>query len=293
PASNCISCHMQLRRPSDAIHVTITDHDIQRNPERVADPVTEANSANQPPYRGEVVPYYPRVDDLYTAIAQVRNQANLQVGIVRLENIVAATKPAAAEAWTDLADAYRRAGKSAAAIPDYKEAVSRDATYWLAWHGLGLALAATGDFEGSLDPLNRAVHESGEDELTVRSLASILTNLGRRSDAIAALRAGLAAHPDSAELRNDLGTALLRAGDVKGAETSLREAVRLRPESSPMRLNLANLLARTNRIDESKFEFQAAIRTDPASPEAHSGYGTALASHGMLSEARDEFRAAL
>ena len=292
-SATCVSCHMQSRRPSDAIHVTITDHDIQRKAERASDPAVEMNSANQPPYRGEIVPYYPQADDLYTAIAQVKNQANFQPGIARLLKIVAAARPANPEAWTELADAYRHAGQSSSAIRDYREAISRDDGYWPAWHGLGLARAATGDLRGSLDPLNRAVKESGGDELTFRSLASILTKMGRPSDAIAALRAGLAINPDSAELHNDLGAALLRAGDRAAAETSLREAVRLRPESSAMRLNLANLLMRSDRFNEAAFEFQAAIRTDPSSAQAHSGYGTALASRRMFTEARDELRIAL
>ena len=291
--ANCVSCHMQSRRPSDAIHVTITDHDIQRNPERASDPAVEMNSGNQPSYRGDVVSYYPRVDDLYTAIAQVRDQANLQAGIIRLEKIVSAAKPPNPEAWTELGDAYRHAGQSAAAIHDYREAASRDSGYWPAWHGLGLAMAATGDLQGALDPLHRAVQESGGDELTFRSLASILTKMGRQPDAIAALRAGLATNPDSAELHNDLGAALLRAGDGAAAETSLREAVRLRPESSAMRLNLANLLMRSDRFDEATFEFQAAIGADPSSAQALSGYGTALASRRLFSEARDQLRAAL
>jgi predicted CXXCH cytochrome family protein len=291
--ANCVSCHMQSRRPSDAIRVTITDHDIQRRPERLSDPATEMNSANQPPYRGEVVPYYPKTSDLYTAIAQVKNQANLQDGIARLEKMIATTKPAHPEPWTELADALRHAGQSSAAIRDYREAVSRDPGYWPAWHGLGLAMAATGDLAGSLDPLNRAVKESGENDLPFRSLSSILARMGRPDDAIAALRAGLAANPDSAELHNDLGAALLRAGNAAGAEASLHEAVRLTPESSAMRLNLANLLMRSNRFEEAAFEFQAAIRTNPSSAQAHSGYGAALASRRRFSEARDELRAAL
>lgn len=291
--ANCVSCHMQSRRPSDAIHVTITDHDIQRKPERIGDPTVEMNSGNQPPYRGEVVSYYPRVDDLYTAIAQVESQANLQSGIIRLEKSVAATRPVNPEAWTELADAYRHAGQPSAAIRDYREAVSRGSGYWPAWHGMGLAIAATGDLQGSLDPLHRAVKESGGNELTLRSLASILTKMGKQSDAIDILRAGLATNPDSAELHNDFGAALLRAGDATAAETSLREAVRLRPESSAMRLNLANLLMRSDRFEEATYEFQAAIRTDPSSAPAHSGYGTALASRRLFSRARDELRAAL
>jgi tetratricopeptide (TPR) repeat protein len=298
-SGECVSCHMPERHPSDAIHVTITDHYIRRDPGRSPEPIVELNSANTPPYRGEVVAYYPRLApdddarDLYAALAQVRNRANLDAGISRLEKAIAAVRPANAEFYSDLADAYRHAGNSAAAIPYYREANSRDPEYWPAWHGLGLAMAATGDLNGSLSPLRRAVSASGEDSSVIGSLASILTRMGRSADAIAALRDGVAAEPESAGLHNDLGTALLRAGDLAGAENSMREAVRLRPESAAIRLNLASLLARRGPFEEAEFEFRAAIRTDPSFADGHSGFGTALASRGMFREARDEFGAAL
>ena len=298
-SGECVSCHMPERRPSDSIHVTVTDHYIQRNPIRAADSAVELNSANTPPYRGEVVAYYPRLapdavaTDLYAGIAQVKNGANPDAGIARLEKAIAVAQPANAEVYTELADAYRHAGNSSAAIPYYQKASSQDPGYWPAWHGLGLALAASSNLDASLAPLRKAVSLSGGDSAVIRSLASILTRMRRQTEAVAVLRSGIAAEPDSAELRNDLGTALLRSGDVTGAEQAIREAVRLTPESAAIRLNLANLLARLDHFDEAKFEFQAAIRTDASSAEAHSGYGTALASRGQLREARDEFNAAL
>ncbi|HVV43857.1 MAG TPA: hypothetical protein VHC72_01590, partial [Bryobacteraceae bacterium] len=176
-SGNCVSCHMPQGRPSDAIHVVITDHLIRRNPPPPAEPTVESNSANTPAYRGEVAPYYPAVDDLYTAIAQVKERANLDAGIARLQKAIANEKPAAAEPYAELADALRHAGKSAAAIPVYREAISRDGSYWPAWHGLGLATAATGALEVSLVPLRRAAELSGRDSAVMRNLALVLTNL--------------------------------------------------------------------------------------------------------------------
>ena len=302
-SGECVSCHMPDRRPSDSINVTVTDHYIRHNPAadttRAADSSIELNSANTPPYRGEVIAYYPSfapdasATDLYTGIAQVKSGANPDAGIARLEKAIALTQPPNAEVYTELADAYRHSANSSAAIPYYQKATSCDAGYWPAWHGLGLALAAHGDLDASLAALHKAVSLSGEDPAVVRSLASVLTRMRRQTEAVAALRSGIAAEPDSAELHNDLGTALLRSGDVTGAEQSILEAVWLRPESAAIHLNLANLLARLNRFEEARFEFQAAIRSDASSAEAHSGYGTALASRGMLREARDEFTTAL
>jgi len=183
-SGECVSCHMPERRPSDAIHVTVTDHYIRRDPAPGPDPTVELNSANTPPYRGEVVPYYPRLapddaaKDLYTALAQIRRSANADAGISRLEKAIAAVRPANADSTPILADAHRHAGNSPAAIPT-TGANSRDPEYWPAWHGLGLAMAATGDLNGSLAPLRRAVSASGGDSSVVRSLASVLTNMGR------------------------------------------------------------------------------------------------------------------
>ena len=156
-SGECVSCHMPERRPSDAIHVSVTDHYIQRNPPvdatAAAQSPVELNSANTPPYRGEVVAYYPRLapdaaaTDLYTGIAQVKNGANSEAGIPRLEKAIAATQPPNAEFYTELADAYRHAGNSSVAISYYQKASSRDSAYWPEWHGLGLAMAATGDLE--------------------------------------------------------------------------------------------------------------------------------------------------
>jgi tetratricopeptide (TPR) repeat protein len=294
-SAECVSCHMPERTPVDSIHVTITDHFIRRNPERTAPPTRELNSANTAPYRGEVVPYYPQTDpaDLYTAMAQVRSRANMDAGIPRLAKALSAQKPSAPEPYAELADAYRHAGQSAAAIPYYRTAISLDAGYWPAHYGLGLALAAAGDLNGSLAPLRQAAALSGGESAIIRSLASTLTAMGRLPEALTALRDAVAAEPQSSELRNDLGTALLRAGDIQGAEKAMREAVRLRPESAPMRVNLGNLLGRQRKLDEAKFEFQSAIRTNPSLAEAHSGLAVVFASQGRNAEARDELRAAL
>ena len=247
-----------------------------------ATPTVERNSANTPPYRGEVIPYYPRLPgaaatkDLYTGVAQVRSRANPDAGIRQLSNSIAAVQPVRAEFYVELADAYRHGGNSPAAIPYYRQATSRDPEYWPAWHGLGLALAATGDLNGSLEPLTRAVSLSGGDSSVVRSLASILTNLGMPNEALTALQNGVATEPDSADLRNDLGTVLLQAGDATAAEASLRDAVRLRPESAGNRTNLASLLVTRGKLDEAEFEFRAAIRIDPGSALAHLKLGEML-----------------
>jgi Flp pilus assembly protein TadD len=229
---------------------------------------------------------------LYRAAAQVRNQANLAGGIPALTAVIDGSKPAYAGAYLELADALRSAGDMGKAAARYRQAIERGPKDWRTHYGLALALTRS-DAMGALRSLNRALELAPREYAIYDAAAAIRAGMGQGAEAIATLRAGVRAVPDSADLRNNLGTALLRAGDLKGAETELREAVRLRPEVASLRMNLASLLARTNRAAEANFEFEAAIRLAPESADAHSAYGAALAAQSRFADARGELEAAL
>jgi Flp pilus assembly protein TadD len=295
PGADCVSCHMARRNPEDAVHVTVTDHLIRKT---IAPPAKSAaveyNSLNRPAYRDKVVPYYPKdgaavLDyDLYLGAAQVRDQSNLAGGIPLLEAAIARLQPKVAGPYLDLADALRRTGQSSAAAERYRQAIALEEGNWRAHYGLALV-----DPAASLPALARAQVLAPAEPAIYQAAAGIRTAANQHTEAVAILRAGIKAVPDSSELYNNLGTALLRTNAVKEAESAFREAVRLRPELAAVRLNLAMLLARTSRLAESDFEFAAALKLDPSSAEAHSGYGTSLAARSRLSEAKQQFEEAL
>ncbi|MGH7249036.1 MAG: tetratricopeptide repeat protein, partial [Pseudomonadota bacterium] len=291
---------MAKRRPSDAMHVTVTDHYIRRRPDRgSAGALVERNGANTPAYRGEVVLYYPAAiperseRELYVAVAQVRDESNLTEGIRRLEKAMTEFRPAQGGFYLDLADAYRHAGRTAEAVDWYREACGRSPDDWRTFHGLGMELGATGDFAGAVTALDRALSLAPGQIEVLESLAEIFEQQNKLPEAVSTLRRAMAADPESADIRNNLGTALVRAGKLDQAEEALREAVRLRPEVPAMRVNLATLLSRQGRFAEAQFEFERAIRLNGAFAAAHSAYATALAAQGNLSAARDQFQAAL
>ena len=95
--NDCASCHMPRRRTDDAVHVVMTDHYIQRR--RPARDLLAARAETMDSgYRGEVVPYYPDkgADELYVAVAQVRDGANLDGGIPRLRQAIERSEAPAA-----------------------------------------------------------------------------------------------------------------------------------------------------------------------------------------------------
>jgi Flp pilus assembly protein TadD len=58
---------------------------------------------------------------------------------------------------------------------------------------------------------------------------------------------------------NNLGTTLLRSGDVAGADSALREAIRLRPELGVTHFNLGLTLAAQGRLEEAVPCFETAL----------------------------------
>lgn len=105
------------------------------------------------------------------------------------------------------ADALRMTGQIAQSESAYRALTGTDQAA-AAWHGLGLLAGGRGDFDQAADYLARATR----------------------------LR------PTDANMLNDLGYALLRAGDPRGAHLPLGQAAELAPANAKVLGNLALLL---------------------------------------------------
>ncbi|HEV2667733.1 MAG TPA: tetratricopeptide repeat protein [Blastocatellia bacterium] len=301
PASqDCASCHMPKRRPSDAIHTSVTDHFIQSRP--AADPagtLVEKQDGNTPPYRGKVSLYYPAKiektaeNELYLALAQVKHDANLDQGLREFEAAVARHAPARSEFYFELAEAHRRAGNLQKAISFYEQSYSRPPADWRHFYRLGTALTAAGQAERAAAALERALVLAPKEPAVLEAIASLLSRQGKTRESVATLQAALELDPESAGIHANLGARLFQMNDVKGAEGAWREAVRLRPEAATMRLNLANLLSGQGRFQEAQYHFEAAIKSAPSFADAHLAYAIALSGHGDAAKSESHLREAI
>jgi tetratricopeptide (TPR) repeat protein len=297
---NCATCHLPKRRPADAIHTWVTDHFIQRHP--VAEPGgarLERHDGNTSTYRGKVEFYYPAglpqlaEHELYGALAQVKHDANLSVGLPALDAALARHKPAQAEFYFELAEAYRRAGQLTQALSLYEQASARAATDWRIWLRWGTALTALNQLPRAAAPLERARSLAPQEPLILEAGAHLLAQQGRLREAVALLQAAVALEPAAAHLHSALGARLFQLNDVKAAEQAWRAAVRLRPETATNTLNLANLLTHQGNFAAAQDYFLAAIRAAPAFADAHLAYAIALAAQGKGPQAEQEFQTVL
>jgi len=282
---DCASCHMPRRRTDDAVHVVMTDHYIQRRrPAR--DLLAAKPEAADAGYRGEVVPYYPDrgPDELYVAVAQVRDGANLDSGIPQFRQAIERRKPGQPEFYLELAKAYSKTGNFGEAVRWCVEALRVRPGFGPAIRELGAELIQAGDFTRAVETLRQAGGPAAQ-----TNLGNAYLCLGKIDLAEQALRA----NPEDPDANNLLGMIESARNNYGAAEQFFRTALALQTDHAQAHHNLANLLAARRDYPQAAYHFQQAIAADPAYAEAHYRFGLLLLVTGAIDRAQHEIEAAL
>lgn len=267
-SKDCLGCHMPKRRTEDVVHVVMTDHFIQRfKPQRdLLAPLSEKHER----YRGEVAPYYPRKttpaaeEELYHAVAQVKENANLERGIGRLAGAIERHRPSRGEFYFELAEAHLENGAPRSAVPLYREALRRQPDLWPAQHKLGVALGESGQLDEAAEALRRAA-DMATDATALNDLALIYQRQGKLREATQVLRRAIELDADFPQAHNNLAGILIEAGDHTGAEAALRNAIRARPDFAATHYTLANLLGSLGEFQEARYHFEKVLKLTPDS----------------------------
>jgi tetratricopeptide (TPR) repeat protein len=276
---------MPKRRTEDAVHVVMTDHYIQRQQARrdlLAD-LTEADARKPGDYRGEVVLYYPPTlppipeNELYLALAQVRQGSNLTAGIPRLEHAIEKYQPQRPEFYYELARAYSMVADYDADIRWCRKALLRDAAFVPALKELAAAATTKGNLTEAAQALESVVALRPNDGNAFADLGNTYLRQGRVDEAQKTLQRALAVDGTMPLAHNMMGLAALRKGAAETGETHLREAIRLQPDLEEAHYNLGNLLAGRRAYAEAGYHFERAIHSNPNYVDAHHSYGVVLA----------------
>ena len=307
--ANCISCHMPKRRTDDAVYMVMTDHLIRaRQPagDLTAAKTETPESATQP-YRGEVVPYYPKnmaatttpgpqkaeEAALYGALSQIVERSNLTGGLPLLANLLEQYKPRQAEFYADLAEGLSAAGEAAKAMPYYEQAAQHAPDSAIILRKLGSAQMDAGRMPQSEATLRRVTTLSPDDAGAWGMLAQVLWREDRNAEAITTFRKGISADPELPELHNSLATLLLSGGDGVGAEKEFREAMRIQPSLAQVQMNLASVLASRGDKGEARYHFEQSIRLKPDFVEARLNYARLLLSMNETDQAEKQLQASI
>lgn len=290
--SNCLDCHMWKRRTEDAVHVVMTDHFIQRR--KPARDFLAPLREEAPPYRGEVVAYYPEhpPNDLYLAIAQVQHESNLAGGIPRLAQAIDRLRPNDPEVYVEMGAAESKSGNLPEAIHWYEEALKHRDGFHPALRELAGALANAGNLARAVEIGERACAQQPPDPVALSNLGNAYLRQGDSDHARQVLERAVAASPDLPEARNLLGLAWLARQNTASAESSFREAIAIQPDMAEPHNNLANLLAGRKDYAEAAWHFQKALEANPSYADAHHSYGLLLVLMRAPEKALAEFQAA-
>ena len=264
--SDCVHCHMPKRRTEDVVHVVMTDHLIQRRmPTRdLLAPLREKTDEEQI-YRGEVVLYYPETGlegalrKIYLGIAQVKEKANLKVGVELLKQALLQTSLRHAEPYFELADAQDALAQKEAAEKSYLRALALDPAFVQAENKLGNLLAESGRTDKALKHYRRALELDGR----------------------------------FADVHLNLGLALRSLGDLPAAEESFRKAIKADPLYAPGYRDLGSLLLVQGKIDDASSALERSLAIDPADAKTHNNLGLALLALGKREEGIGHLRFAL
>jgi len=309
-AANCISCHMPKRRTDDAVYLVMTDHLI-RSRQPAGDllaPKTEPSEAT-PPYRGEVVPYYPNnlastttppaqkeaEAALYGGLAQILEHSNMTRGLPRLQSAIEKYQPQRPEYYADLADGLSTAGDAAGAMPYFEEAVRHAPGSALMLRKLGSAQMEAGQLAKAEASLRRVTTLTPDDAGAWGMLGQVLWRAGRNAEAMIDIKRAISLDGELPELHNSLGSLLLAGGDNAGAEKEFREAMRIQPSLPQAQMNLASVLAPRGGAfaAEARYHFEQAIRLKPDYAEARLNYARLLTSLREADEAEKQAEASV
>ncbi len=95
----------------------------------------------------------------------------------------------------------------------------------------------------------------------------------------------LAKNPSSWMARSNLGSLLIRRGDLEEAELHLTEAIRLKPNYHEALANLGKVFESRGALEQAKAKYIAAIEARPSFAPAYNGLGVVFAQQGNREKA--------
>ena len=299
--TGCTGCHMPQRRPLEVAHIAKTDHYIQRFAPRFDPAVSPAEyretAANR--YRGKVELYYPEAlaatpeNEMYLAIAQVRDRSNLAEGLPRLAAALAALHPKTPEPYFELAAAFEANGQLDQAIAAYRESQRLDPLYSAASLGLGMALRQAGELPAAAAAFEQATRAAPDNPKAWNELGQVNLDLGLAAKAQDALKQSILLAPELPQPHNGLGILLAQSGNFSAAEAEFREAIRIFPGYGEAHGNLAGVLDFQHDLKQALYEFDLAVKISPEDANTHFNYGAVLSREKRIDDAAAQMRAAI
>jgi Flp pilus assembly protein TadD len=134
------------------------------------------------------------------------------------------------------------AGNYADARKSFEAASKKNPNDYEALYNLGMACEKLGDPPAAESAYKAALAIKPDLDSAAAELSALYLDAGRNDDALATARNGLAKHPGSAPLHENLGIALAAKGDQDNATKEFSSALQLTPNEAMFHLTFAHWL---------------------------------------------------
>jgi protein O-mannosyl-transferase len=156
-----------------------------------------------------------------------------------------------------------------------------------------LSRVQLGYWKDSETLFRHALYVTRDNWLAQNNLGTALLQAGQVEEAIGHLQQALRLNPDLATAHNNLGNALRQAGQVEEAIAYLQQALRIQPDFAEAHCNLGVALAQEGRTHAAMEHFEQAVRINPDYAEAQNNLGITLAQGGETQAAMEHFEQAV
>jgi Flp pilus assembly protein TadD len=154
-------------------------------------------------------------------------------------------------------------GRSAEAIPLFRESIRIRPDFAEVHNNLGVALAGQGELRDARAQFSEAVQIEPSYVTARDNLAATEAKLRMLESGLARYADDVRARPRDIVARNELGAALAAQGRTDEAVAQFREALRIDPNQPDVHFNLGAMLQRQGHLAEAADEFRVALRLNP------------------------------
>jgi tetratricopeptide (TPR) repeat protein len=158
---------------------------------------------------------------------------------------------------------------------------------------LGVSLAALGRKDDAIGALKRAIKINGKAASYHANLGEILRQAGRLDEAAKAIEEAIKLEPNNAQALNNLGIIQYERKQFQDAVKSYRRALELKPNMPEALNNLGNASRLTGDIDGALQAYQEALTQRAIYPEVYNNLGTLLQQDRKFEEAEHALRKAI
>jgi predicted CXXCH cytochrome family protein len=254
-ADDCIVCHMPLRRTSDVVEATMTDHRIARGPSDTAALVAPLEAGTRPITGIDLLDFgdVPTGDarQYYRLSAIARANRYLDTAHKGLENHLEKNAYLSPTPYIDLVRTQLQLGQFAAAEAQLGRLLAAYPDLHVAYTLMGTARLAQGKHGPAVAALKRSL-ELRPDPETWFNLAIAHLQTGNTVDAERAIDKAIALRPTMPQAWKYRGQLLLQSGSLDAAIGALEEALRLEPRDADAYRLLVEALRLAGREEEAE-----------------------------------------